>query len=98
MGAALVGCVGLARDQALALEGAQHAAEIATVEVQFFADLRGGNFRRLPQFIKNARFGQGKSGLQQVPVKHADFPRVETVEAADGSGGIWHGPEIYPIS
>ena len=94
MRAAAVGRIGLARNQALPLKGTQHAAEIATVEIQFFTDLRGGNFRRLRQFIKNACFGQRKSGLQQVSVQHADFPRVETVELADGSGSIWHGREI----
>ena len=80
-----------AREQAVALEALQDAAEIAGIELQFAAELGGGEAGALGQFVEHARLGEREAALQQAFLQGADGARVEAVEPADGGDAMREG-------
>ena len=69
-------------DQAALLEIAQHAAEIAGVEIERAADVARGGASPLRDLVEHARLGQRVGAVELGLAQHADLPRVEAVEAA----------------
>ncbi len=82
-GAAAIVGVDAAGQQSRALEPAQHAADIAGVQVQRMPQRLGGGGSALRQLIDQARLGEGEAAVQVGLVQHPDPARVESVEAAD---------------
>src|SRR5690606_28844925 len=73
----------LARNQPLALEAAQDAAEIAGIEAELAADIGRSGFLPLRELVQHACLGKGERTLQMLFFQHADLARVEAVEGAE---------------
>ena len=72
-----------AADQAAFLEIAQHAAQIAGIEIERAADLGRGRGAAAGDLVKHPRLGERIGAVEKGLAQHADLPRVEAVEAAD---------------
>jgi hypothetical protein len=72
------------REEAVRLEAAEDAAHVSGAETEIPPEV--GRRRRLAvrQLVQHPRLGQRKRTVEQVLVEHADPPRVEPVEGADG--------------
>ena len=73
----------LAADQSAFLEIAQHAAQIAGIEIERAADLGRGRRAAAGDLVQHARLGERIGAVEKSFAQHADLPRVEAVEAAD---------------
>src|SRR3984957_20770778 len=88
---------GFSFDQAALLEIAQHAAEIAGIEIERAADLGCGGRAAAGELVKHPRLAERIGAVEKGFAQHADLPRVETVEAADRGDALvvlpagWHG-------
>jgi hypothetical protein len=80
-----VGRSGHAREQPVALEALQDAAEIAGIELQRAAKLGGGRVVALREFEQHAGFGKREAAVQQSLLQRADRAGIEAAEAADGA-------------
>src|SRR5580700_7973428 len=78
-----IACRGFAFDQAAFLEIAQHAAEIAGIEIERAADLGRGRRATAGDLIKHPRLAERIGAVEKGFAQHADLPRVEAIEAAD---------------
>ena len=67
--------------QALPLEPAQDAAEVAGVEAEVLGELGRGRLRPVGELVEHAAFGERERALQQPFLQHADALRVEAREA-----------------
>ena len=65
------------------LEALQNSAEVAGIQLQFAAELGGGEVAALGEFIEHARLGQGEAAVQQALLQRADDARVGAAEPAD---------------
>src|ERR1700733_15764135 len=81
---ALPGVAGGCRapDQAAFLEIAQHAGQVAGIEIERAADL--ARRRRVParDFVEDARLAERIGAVEESFAQYADLSRVEAVEAA----------------
>src|ERR1700684_1272068 len=75
-------------DQAMFLEIAQHAAEIAGIEIERAADLGRGRGAAAGDLVKHPRLAERIGAAEKGFAQHADLPRVEAVEAAH-RGDAW---------
>src|SRR5258708_36545255 len=74
---------GFAFDQAALLEVAQHAAQIAGIEIERAADLGRGRRAAAGDLVKHPRLAERIGAVEKSFAQYADLPRVEAVEAAD---------------
>src|ERR1700722_1583390 len=74
---------GFSFDQAAFLEIAQHAAQIAGIEIERPADLGRGRRAAAGDLVKHPRLGERIGTVEKGFAQHADLPRVEAVEAAN---------------
>ena len=77
-----------AREQPIALEALQDAAEIAGIEIQFAAKFGGRNAGALGEFVQHAGLGQREAAVQQALLQGADDARVEAAEPPDGGDAV----------
>src|SRR5580704_6836752 len=89
-----------APDQSAFLEIAQHAAEIAGIEIERAADLGRGRGAARGDLVKHPRLGERIGAIEKGFAQHADLPRVEAVEAANRGDALvalpdgWHEPKV----
>src|ERR1700733_14094206 len=89
----------LSLDQSAFLEIAQHAAEIAGIEIERAADLGRGRGAAAGELVKHPRLAERIGAVEKGFAQHSDLPRVEAVEAADRGDALvalpdgWHGLE-----
>src|SRR5579862_2883025 len=89
-----------AADQAAFLEIAQHAAQIAGIEIEGATDLGRGRGAAAGDLVKHPRLAERIGAVEKRLAQHADLPRVEAVEAADRGDALvvppdgWHGLKV----
>src|SRR5438105_13626718 len=71
-----------AGDERALLEAAQDAAQVARIESQVAAQVRGRRFLAVRQVVQDAHLRQRERTVVRAAAQHADLPGVEPVEAA----------------
>ena len=81
----------IAPQQSIAREALQDAAEIAGIQAELAADIRGSQRRPVRQFVEHARLGQGEPAVMQPLAQCADGAGVEPAEPPDGGDAVGEG-------
>ena len=81
----------LLRDQAVALQPGEQAAEEARVDVELAAQVGDLGHLAPAELVEHARLGQRVGGAQQSVAQDADAGGVEAIEGADGGDAVFDG-------
>ena len=87
----------LPRNEAVRLEAAQDATDVAGVEPECRLEVGRDRAIRLGDLEQEARLGEREGAVEKARVERADEPGVEAIEAAHGGDGGIHVGDNAPI-